>query len=286
MSYLDFLKKTRKRNGEKLLPKTIALYLKYVEKYEEEFSKYKDISKLIEYMNILIKRQGNLYIKASFKYYLFYIGVDENDKILKMLKSPKRRATALSSVRMLGEKSIPLKDMKVFYSKLNNEWKLIISVLYETAIRESEFLNIRKKDITFYRTKKNLGAEILVLGKGKKYRTVYISEKTVILLKKLKPDLEDVDKLFQFKKDDGKLYARQEKYLIDKMKKYTKEFIGKEYTPHSLRHSRSSHLADDGFSVNAISSLLGHQNLSTTQIYLHNSKKVAHDMCEKSVGDL
>lgn len=278
--YEDFLRKIRKKNGEKYLPKTIQIYSLFIEKHQEEFLKSQNISELILYMNKQILNYRNPTMKGAFKTYLMFIGVPEGDERLKLLKSSKKIASALTSLRVLSEKVISKNDMKLLYDSVEEEWKLIIGFLYDTAIRESEFLNVRWKDITF-KESSNIFAEVRILGKGSKIRTVFLSEMTVVLLKKLRPNIKDIDKVFEFRMKNGKLYMRQEKILIDGLKKRTKEIIGVAHSPHHIRHSRSQDLANSGGDVGGISNLLGHTNYSTTQIYIKSSSAIAKKMIEK-----
>ncbi len=68
------------------------------------------------------------------------------------------------------------------------------------------------------------------------------------------------------------------------MRKKTLEYIGKAFSPHSLRHSRATHLANNGASVGGISNLLGHASYSTTQIYIKGSSSMAKKVIEKYSG--
>lgn len=250
MEFKKYLEKSRKSNGEKFLPKTIKLYNSFYDKYKSELEAKKDnFDELIEFMNDKIKIQRNPYIKASFKQYLMFIGVPYDDERLKLLKSPQKRASAINSLRMLGDKVIPMKDLKYLFNSVDDEWKLVFGFLYDTACREDEMLNLVWRDITFQEGDK-IFAEVRVLGKGAKYRTVFLSEVTTNLLKELRPNISDQDKVFVFKMSDGREYKRQDKALLDNIKKLTKKYIGKQYTPHCFRHCVSDDtmaLTEDGW---------------------------------------
>ncbi len=284
MEFKKFLEKNRKSNGEKFLPKTIFLYVNTIERHLDEFNKFKKTSDMINCMNEIIDKQRNIYVKSAFKLYLEFLGKSKDE--ISLLISPKKRASVLTSQRMLGEKAIPLSDMKLLYDSIDDEWKLILGFLYDSAMRESEFLNIRWKDITFIEGNESIGAEIRVLGKGSKIRTCFLTNKTVSLLNKLRVKGNEMDKLFVFKMPDGKLYKRQEKYLIDRMKQLTKLYIGKEYSPHSIRHSRLTDLANNGADILGISQIAGHSNLSTTQIYVKGSKIISKNSYERFSEEL
>jgi len=176
----------------------------------------------------------------------------------------------------LSDKVISRKDIKILYSHINEEWKLIVGFLYDTGCRENEMLETRYKDVEFLNPPNGvIHADVIVTGKGKKKRTVYLSGQTVDLLKKLRHGLKDNDKLFVFKMCDGKEYKRQEKKLIDEFRRLTIKFLGRPHTPHSLRHSKLTHLANNGADVLGISSYAGHSDLSITQIYVKHSDAIS-----------
>jgi len=147
--------------------------------------------------------------------------------------------------------------------------KLIIKMLYYTGLRVSEIVNIKKEDLIFDRE------EILVRGKGKKVRKI-------ILPKSIIKDLEE-----WCKKHDGVYLFSKEKPLttrnIQKILKNValKAGIRKKVTPHKLRHSFATHLLESGLDIRVIQMLLGHENLSTTQIYTHITDEIYKKAKEK-----
>lgn len=288
MDFKEFLNKIRKRNGEKLLKKSKAIYVSYIERFAEEINSKKTNEELIEWVNKKItSTEGSPPMKGAFVQYLKFLGVD--DEQLKHIKSPQRRASALTSLRELSAVVIPLKDMKLLFNTLEGDMKLIIGLYYETACREQEILNVKVKDITFYDApRKNLGCEILVFGKGSKNRTVFISNKLTEMVKnhiKTKK-IKDADRLITFRHKDGRLYLREDKKLYDEVCKATKRIIGKSYSIHKLRHTRATHLADKGADVKGISNLLGHSGLQTTSIYVKHSSLAGRNTVESYSEEL
>lgn len=237
-------------------------------------------------MNKIIPLYSHANMRASFKTYLIYIGVDEEDPRLKLLKSPKKRASSLNSIRLLGDKVITKKDLKIFFSELEQEWQLIVGFLYDTGCREDEMLSLRWKGIEFIDPKDGIYAEVEVMGKGHKKRTVYLTKTTVNLLKLLRPDIKNEDKVFVFRMKDGKLYARQEKALIDGMRKRTKKFLGKAYTPHAFRHTKLTHLAENGADILGVSSYAGHSDIKVTQIYVKMSNRLGKNAFQNFSEDI
>ncbi|HOK40056.1 MAG TPA: tyrosine recombinase [bacterium] len=146
--------------------------------------------------------------------------------------------------------------------------KAILELLYATGLRVSELINLKINDINF---EEKL---LLVKGKGSKYRWVPFSDtaKNWLLLyyqnvrhKLNKTALAD-DTFFLNSK--GEKFTRQGiNYLLD----YYSKKIGlqKKISPHKLRHSFATHLLLNGSDIRFVQELLGHSNISTTQIYTY-----------------
>lgn len=145
--------------------------------------------------------------------------------------------------------------------------KAILEVLYATGMRVSELATLKKKNINMK------GGFILVKGKGSKERIVPFGE---VALKYLKLYLEEgrpkilknkeCEELFVTSR--GKGMTRQNIFLM--IEKYAKKCgIEKRLSPHTLRHSFATHLLKNGADLRALQILLGHSDISTTQIYTH-----------------
>jgi len=140
--------------------------------------------------------------------------------------------------------------------------KLIIELFYVTGIRLSELINIRISDV-------NLDDNLIrVLGKRNKERLIPLSLSIVAALKSFiqKYSLED----YLFTSLEGrKVYTKLVYRVVNK-------YIGKissinKRSPHILRHTFATHMLNNGADINAIKELLGHANLSATQVYTHNT---------------
>ena len=140
--------------------------------------------------------------------------------------------------------------------------KLIIELFYFTGIRLSELLNIKISDVNFN------NSSVKVLGKRNKERLIPLNFE---LAKNLKNFISE-NNLSKFLFTDinhKKLYHKKVyrivNYYISKVSSLKKR------SPHILRHSFATHMLNNGADINAIKELLGHANLSATQIYTHNS---------------
>lgn len=145
--------------------------------------------------------------------------------------------------------------------------KMLIELFYGTGMRLSELIHIKKDDIN---TSKS---QIKVLGKRNKERIIPLSP---YIIKQLKEYLEErsklpdcqTDMLFvteKGKKIYEKLAYRIVNYYLSMVTTITKK------SPHVLRHTFATHMLNNGAELNAIKEILGHANLSATQIYTHNT---------------
>ena len=149
--------------------------------------------------------------------------------------------------------------------------KAMLEVLYATGIRISELLDL---NLNSYNEK---GAFIKVMGKGSKERIIPLSDITInylnLYIKEYRPlILKDKESPFLFVNYTGKRMSRQGFFKILK-KKCEDANIKKEVSPHVLRHSFATHLLNNGADLRVIQELLGHENITTTEIYSHISKE-------------
>jgi len=158
--------------------------------------------------------------------------------------------------------------------------RAIIETIYGCGLRVSELINLHLSDLFF-----NEGF-IKVTGKGDKQRLIPISPYTqkfihiyinhIRLHQKISPAHQDI--LFLNRR--GKKLSRVMIFHI--IKKLTaKAGIDKNISPHSLRHSFATHLLENGADLRSIQLLLGHESITTTEIYLHIDRKKLHDTLMK-----
>jgi integrase/recombinase XerC len=146
--------------------------------------------------------------------------------------------------------------------------KLILELLYGTGIRLSELIGIKNNDVDF------LEHTIKVIGKGNKERIIPIHKhleetiKEYNILKLTTFITIDNDSLIVL--DTGK---KSYPVFVQKKVKYYLGMVStaEKRSPHVLRHSFATHLLNKGADLNAIKELMGHSNLSATQVYTHNS---------------
>ncbi len=139
--------------------------------------------------------------------------------------------------------------------------KAIFEVLYSTGIRVSELVGLDVDDVDFI---SNIAR---VMGKGKKERIVPIGDTALEVLKKYIDTRVHTSSAMFLNKSGGRLSDRSVRNIINKF--ILKEAMRQHVTPHMFRHSFATHLLNRGADLRSVQELLGHVNLSTTQIYTH-----------------
>ena len=142
--------------------------------------------------------------------------------------------------------------------------KLILELFYFTGIRLSELLNISISDIDFN------NSQIKVLGKRNKERLIPLTYSLISDLRVFINKFNIGNYLF-VDENKKKLYSKKVYRIVNKY--ISKVSSLKKKSPHILRHSFATHMLNNGADINAIKEILGHSNLSATQIYTHNSIK-------------
>lgn len=157
--------------------------------------------------------------------------------------------------------------------------RAILETLYATGMRVSEAVNLKVAGV-------NLEIGFLrCIGKGNKERVIPLGKKAVASIKRYNQTsrnsfLKKKESEFLFLNRSGNKISRQSLWKI--IKKYAKSArIKKPMKPHILRHSFATHLLERGADLRSVQEMLGHSNISTTQIYTHINKdrlKTIHRM--------
>jgi integrase/recombinase XerC len=142
--------------------------------------------------------------------------------------------------------------------------KMILYLFYQTGIRLSELIGIKDVDVR--------NGELKVLGKRNKERIIPLSNNIQPLINQylnLKDELGFKKKHFFVTDNGNKLY---EKFVYRKVNYYLSMVSSKQKkSPHILRHTFATHMLNNGADLNSIKEILGHENLSATQVYTHNT---------------
>ena len=188
-------------------------------------------------------------------------------------KLKKRLPMVLSKEEVDNLLNIELND------KYDYRDKAMLELMYATGMRISELINIKMEDI-------NLNNScVIVNGKGNKERKIPFDEITTYYLEKY---INEYRKQFLIKINNylflncfGEKISRQAFFKIIKSLA-TKKNINKNFSPHTLRHSFATHMVENGADLRSVQTLLGHSDISTTQIYTNISNKFIKENYEKS----
>jgi integrase/recombinase XerC len=198
-------------------------------------------------------------LKAFFKYFIRE-GVILESPMLKVVAPRSKKRLPI----FIEEDQIEslLNEVKFDNGFIGHRDKLIIELFYVTGIRLSELINIKISDINF-------DANIIkVLGKRNKERLIPLSFN---IIKELQYFLQkyQIDNYLFTNLKGTKVYTKLVYRIV-------KKHIGKissinKKSPHILRHTFATHMLNNGADINAIKELLGHANLSATQVYTHTT---------------
>jgi integrase/recombinase XerD len=157
--------------------------------------------------------------------------------------------------------------------------KAMLELLYATGLRVSELVGLRLQDINLER------GFLMVMGKGSKERAVPMGEVAAAAVRRYLESgrtalLNGTESDFLFISSKRRGITRQ--MFWERIKSYAlKAGIGKAISPHTLRHSFATHLLDNGADLRAVQAMLGHSDISTTQIYTHVSRERLRRIHEK-----
>ncbi|MAV64414.1 MAG: hypothetical protein CMG00_04400 [Candidatus Marinimicrobia bacterium] len=201
-------------------------------------------------------------LKSLFNYMSKNNIVDKN--IMSAIKSPK---ISKKLPHLLTNKEID----KLFDIELDSNQILmevcILELFYATGIRISELANIEVSNIDFS------DKTIKIRGKGNKDRVVVLGETSISMLQKYMSVFYIEKQRYLFASMSKKRILNHhisEKTIYNITKKHLKRISNDEkLSPHSLRHSFATHLLDAGANLMSVKELLGHESLSSTQIYTH-----------------
>lgn len=238
--YEEFLKKDILESDTEDLEK----YLKYIKNLESTTVAHK-ITSIKSYFNYNIKRE--------------IVSVNPADKV------SRPKLTKHLPEYLTEEEVGKLLDVEV-RSPYDYRNKTILELLYSSGIRISELVNIKTPN---YDSEECL---IRIMGKGSKERIVPLGDYAVNIMNdymnNYRPLINKKHTDYVFINNRGDKISRQFIFKVIK-KEALKKGIKKDISPHTLRHTFATHLLKNGADLRIIQELLGHENISTTQIYTH-----------------
>lgn len=232
-------------NSEQLVLRAFKRYIRYLKREKNVSQNY------IYLVTVVVKK------------FFEFVGLD----ILQEVKAPKRTKSLPKSLNEDEVRNLinalddfQSVDTSSSYSEsLRLRNKLILALLYSSGLRISELVHLRTDSLDMEER------TVRIRGKGEKDRIVLFDQSTKLLMEEyLKKRSNNSEYLF-INRSGNHLTPRYVQMMI---KDYARiAGIKKKVTPHILRHSFATHLLKNGVDIRAIQQLLGHSNLSTTQIY-------------------
>lgn len=261
-SYMNDLKKFNNFNQKKITKITKEDILKFLES-EEAIDKDKTVAHSLTT------------IRCFFKFLETIDVVKDNPTdYIDSLKLRKTLPTVLTIEEV--EKLLDI-DLNNKYDYRN---KAMLELMYATGIRISELVNIELEDININ------NSCVRIHGKGNKERLVLFDDVTTkylsVYINKYRSELiKNKINNYLFLNCFGERISRQSFFKTVKSLA-VKNNIKKNFSPHTLRHSFATHMLENGADLRSIQELLGHSNISTTQIYTHLSTKFLKENYDKS----
>lgn len=282
--FLEFL-----QDDKKLSDNTLQSYRRDIEQYKEYIQNNKinylkvDSEDLQEYLKKLQEMgkktstiSRNLASIRSFYQFLLRIKKVKRDPT-DGIQSPKVEKKA-PSVLTSQEVELLLEQPKDVDLKGTRD-KAMLEFAYATGMRVTEIISLNVEDV-------NLDEGFVTCNSGKKQRTIPIGTMSLKALKEYMEEARPViikseDEKALFVNTNGKRLTRQGFWKIIK---YYKEqaHIAKDITPHVLRHSFATHLLQNGADLKSIQTMLGHSDISSTQVYVQFQDPELRDIYKKS----
>lgn len=216
--------------------------------------------------NAVATVKGQLVILRSFYKYLRRQGIINVDVMAKVVtpKMPKHLPIFYTE-----KETAKIYDSMYFSDDFEGHRdQLMLQVLYETGIRRAEVVGMTENSVDFS------AKTLKVLGKRDKERIIPLENellhniKCYFSLKKQK----NIQSEFFFVRSDGKQFTANDVYRV--VKKYMTLFSkADKISPHIFRHSFATHMLNEGADIGAIKELLGHTDLSATEIYTHVTRQ-------------
>lgn len=306
IQYFEYLEIEKNRSA-----KTLENYGRYLDRFLQ-FAKITSPSSITEdlirqyrlYLNRLKDRDGNILKKVTQNYHIIalrnflkYLAKRDIKSVsaekVELGKQEDREVTFLEQdemERLLKSPAI-LRSEKLQRGKEDNELaslrdSALLITLFSTGMRVSELCSLDRDKIDSTR------GELSIRGKGNKIRVVFLSAEAKEDLNKYLSKRSDIDEaLFiriprsktsgSFTKDSNlRLTSRSIQRIVEKYA-IKAGIMGKNVSPHSIRHTFATDLLRGGADIRSVQSMLGHSSITTTQIYTHITDKQLREVHKK-----
>jgi len=240
-----------------------------------------DIVNFITYLNKLgIHQRSQARIISGLRVFFKYLLLENLIKVspLETIENPKIPSNLPN---FLSIEEVELIIAQIDMSKADGQRnRAIFETLYGCGFRVSELINLKISNLYFE------DGFVKITGKGNKERLVPINEQAVKFIIEYKNYVRNLLKIQKGEEDilflsrRGKRLSRQYVFMALKVL-IEKAGIQKKISPHTFRHSFATHLVEGGASLRAVQAMLGHQSITTTEIYTHLDRNFLKKTIEK-----
>jgi site-specific recombinase XerD len=303
LPFLDYceIEKGLSNNTQKNYKQYLRLFFDWLQKTDNEKLRPEELSAehIWDYRLYLARSykspRGEYLGKKSQNYYLIALRA-----FLNFLAERDIETLPSSKVKLAKQKSdetvsfLEVHDIERMLAIPNTETssglrdRAIMELFFSSGMRISELVALDADQVSFLQDKNSTRTyELSIVGKGKHVRTIFISPRAAEWLHAYLKARRDVWKpLFVNERSRGSDSRRLTARSIQKMIARCAMLAGlsKKVTPHTLRHTYATDLLSHGADLRSVQELLGHKNVSTTQIYTHVTNKRLRDIHERFHG--
>ena len=259
----------------------VELLHKFLEEKKYEFGpdkiKFNHLQEFLAWVNEMTvgpRSQARIIsgIRAFYKYLLMEDAIQQSPaELLELPKLPQKLPEVLSVEEI--DKLIEAIDLSKSGGERN---KAMLETLYSCGLRVSELVGLKLSDVSFDE------GYVRVIGKGNKQRIVPLGKTATKCIKRyikevrchipVKKDSEDI----VFLNRNGRKMTRVMVFHVIQVLK-EKAGLHKKISPHTFRHSFATHLVEGGADLRAVQEMLGHESITTTEIYTHLNREYLRD---------
>lgn len=303
LPFLDYceIEKGLSNNTQRNYRQYLLLFTRWLEKINESNLKPNELTAkhIWDYRLFLAReyktQRGEYMTKKSQNYYLIALRAllnyfAEHDitslpsSKVKLAKQKSEETISFLEVRDI-EKMMEIPDAATFNGLRD---RAIMELFFSSGMRIAELVALNVDQMSFLSDKSTSRTyELSIVGKGKHIRTIFISPRAAEWVRKYLDKRRDVHKpLFLNHRskdpDNNRLTPRYIQSMISKSAMLAG--LSKKVTPHTLRHTYATDLLNHGADLRSVQELLGHKNVSTTQVYTHVTNKRLRDIHERFHG--
>lgn len=221
-------------------------------------------------MNSIKTRNTRLAAIHSFMKYASFQAPEYLSIIQRVMSIPFKKTETKNVDYLVMEEVESIMEACDLNNWLGRRDRIMVSILYNTGVRVSELVSIKKKDVTLH---PNGTGSIRVMGKGRKERSVPIWKTTQNCLSEFLKETGDHAEDYLFTSQNGEKLTRSGvMYRLDCLVKtashHCLSLLKKRVTPHVYRHTTAMHLLEAGVDISTIAIWLGHESIETTHKYM------------------